>query len=82
MNVVRFSILLPVTMRFAPLLWTLLSSSLLASADILENGQQRLNPWPGQAPNVSLDDSWRNYDADAPEISYKGRWDSKHIGCM
>ncbi|KAK1149146.1 hypothetical protein N8T08_006366 [Aspergillus melleus] len=67
-------------MRFAPLLWSFVSSSLLASATILENGQERLNPWPGQAPNVSLDDSWRNYDAGAPEISYKGRWDSKHIG--
>ncbi|KAA8644409.1 hypothetical protein EYZ11_002789 [Aspergillus tanneri] len=67
-------------MRF-PLLWSLLSASAsLISATILENGQERLNPWPGQASNISLDDSWRNYDADASEISYKGRWDSKKIG--
>ncbi|KAL4907761.1 hypothetical protein BDW74DRAFT_148067 [Aspergillus multicolor] len=51
----------------------------LASATIMENGQPRLDPWPGQLSTIDLDSSWRSYDADAPEISYKGRWDSKHI---
>ncbi|KAL4954700.1 GDSL-like lipase/acylhydrolase domain protein [Aspergillus filifer] len=51
------------------------------TATVLENGQPRLNPYPGQAPllEFGLDDSWNVYDADAEEISYKGRWDDKHI---
>ncbi|KAE8389676.1 SGNH hydrolase-type esterase domain-containing protein [Aspergillus alliaceus] len=61
-------------MWFAPLLS--LTWSLGVTATILENGQERLNPYPGQASKVSIDDSWRRYDTDASEISYKGRWDS------
>lgn len=53
----------------------------LASATILQNGQIREDPYPGQAANITLDETWRNYDAGAPEIAYKGRWDSKHISC-
>ncbi|OOO06664.1 major facilitator superfamily MFS_1 [Aspergillus oryzae] len=49
-----------------------------AAATILENGQERLNPYPGQAEQVSVDDSWKSYGADASEISYKGRWDSTY----
>nr|ABF50860.1 acetylxylan esterase [Aspergillus nidulans] len=55
------------------LLWS------LGSATIMENGQPRADPYPGQCSTIDLDSSWRSYDADAPEISYKGRWDSKHI---
>ncbi|KAL4808046.1 SGNH hydrolase-type esterase domain-containing protein [Aspergillus unguis] len=53
----------------------------LVTATILENGQPRLNPYPGQARllDSGVDDSWKTYDADAEEISYKGRWDDKHI---
>ncbi|KAL3454231.1 SGNH hydrolase-type esterase domain-containing protein [Aspergillus insuetus] len=61
------------------LLTTLLSWSVSVSATILQNGQPRDDPYPGQVSTIDLDSSWRNYDADAPEISYKGRWDSKHI---
>lgn len=69
-------------MWFARLLIsTLLAWSLSVSATILENGQPRADPYPGQVEAISLDSSWRTYDADAPEISYKGRWDSKHISC-
>ncbi|KAJ5805959.1 Esterase SGNH hydrolase-type subgroup [Penicillium pulvis] len=64
-------------MRVAYLGLTLLWS--LASATILQNGQVKEDPYPGQAPVISLDDSWRNYAPDVPEIAYKGRWDSKHI---
>jgi hypothetical protein len=53
--------------------------STFAAATILENGQVRLNLYPGQAPTVELDDTWRVYDPGAKEISYKGRWDSQHI---
>jgi hypothetical protein len=63
------------------LLTTLLSWSVSVSATILQNGQPRDDPYPGQVSTIDLDSSWRNYDADAPEISYKGRWDSKHISC-
>jgi hypothetical protein len=59
----------------AALLWS------LGSATIMENGQPRADPYPGQCSTIDLDSSWRSYDADAPEISYKGRWDSKHISC-
>ncbi|KAL4890162.1 acetylxylan esterase [Aspergillus ambiguus] len=57
-----------------------LLSSVLASATILENGQTRLNPYPGQTPNITVDEAaWRQYGPEAPEISYKGRWDSSHV---
>ncbi|KAL4939214.1 hypothetical protein BDV06DRAFT_214485 [Aspergillus oleicola] len=53
------------------------------TATILENGQPRLNPYPGQAQLLGsgLHDNWNVYDADAEEISYKGRWDDQHISC-
>ncbi|KAL5362409.1 acetylxylan esterase [Aspergillus floccosus] len=55
----------------------------LASATILENGQTRLNPYPGQAPKITIDNqSWRDYSPDdAPEVAYKGRWDTNHVSC-
>lgn len=50
------------------------------SATIYQNTQQRDDPYPGQATVVTLDDgAWNTYPANASEISYKGRWDSKHI---
>lgn len=58
-----------------------LAWSLQVSATILQNGQPREDPWPGQAPEIALDDSWNTYQADAPEISFKGRWDSQHVSC-
>lgn len=59
----------------------LLAWSSQAIATILQNGQRREDPYPGQAPEIALDESWYNYPPDAPEIAYKGRWDSKHISC-
>ncbi|KAJ5234650.1 uncharacterized protein N7469_003818 [Penicillium citrinum] len=61
-------------------LFGLLAFSLSATATILENGQERLDPWPGQAPQIDLDDSWKTYEADEPEVAFKGRWDSQHGG--
>ncbi|KAL4805360.1 SGNH hydrolase-type esterase domain-containing protein [Aspergillus unguis] len=58
-------------------LWSLSVSNV--SATIMQNGQARDDPYPGQLSPIELDSSWRSYDADAPEIAYKGRWDSKHI---
>ncbi|KKK22393.1 hypothetical protein ARAM_002234 [Aspergillus rambellii] len=61
------------------LLTTLFAGSPSVSATILQNGQPRDDPYPGQVPRIHLNDSWRSYGAGAPEIAYKGRWDSKHI---
>lgn len=65
--------------------WALSSIFLYASATILENGQPRLNPYPGQAqllsPVGNFSAEWKTYDADASQISYKGRWDEQHISC-
>ncbi|GFF30142.1 hypothetical protein IFM58399_02489 [Aspergillus lentulus] len=52
-----------------------------ASATILENGQARLNPYPGQTEVITLDKkTWRTYKPGVKEISYKGRWDDKAPG--
>ncbi|KAL4738774.1 SGNH hydrolase-type esterase domain-containing protein [Aspergillus similis] len=53
----------------------------LAAATILENGQPRLHPYPGQAQLLEngVEEGWKTYDANAKEISYKGRWDEQHI---
>ncbi|XRM45749.1 hypothetical protein ABZX51_008823 [Aspergillus tubingensis] len=65
-------------MRFSPIY--VLSWALQASATILQNGQVREDPYPGQAKAISLDNgSWRTYQPDASEIAYKGRWDSKYV---
>ncbi|KAL4913968.1 SGNH hydrolase-type esterase domain-containing protein [Aspergillus aurantiobrunneus] len=61
------------------LLSAIVAGPLSVSATILENGQPRDDPYPGQLSSVDLDSSWRTYDADSPEIAYKGRWDSQHI---
>ena len=52
----------------------------LASATIYQNTQVRDNPYPGQATLITaVTPQWHNYDPNATEISYKGRWDSKYI---
>jgi hypothetical protein len=54
-------------------------------ATILENGQPRLDPYPGQARLLKHgvdEEHWKTYGADAEEISYKGRWDEQHISCQ
>ena len=53
----------------------------LTSAEILQNGQRRENPYPGQATSISVqgNSTWKQYPASASELSYKGRWDSKYI---
>ncbi|KAL3480881.1 SGNH hydrolase-type esterase domain-containing protein [Aspergillus californicus] len=55
-----------------------------ASATILENGQPRIDPYPGQIQLLETginEAEWNTYGPDADEISYKGRWDEKHISC-
>ncbi|KAI1391960.1 SGNH hydrolase-type esterase domain-containing protein [Hypoxylon trugodes] len=50
----------------------------LAVGTILQNGQVRITNYPDTKINISSYD-FRTYDADATELSYKGRWDSKKI---
>jgi len=50
----------------------------LACATILQNGQARIVDYP----NTVIDPSayqFTSYAPNAPELSYKGRWDSKHV---
>ncbi|KAI9044492.1 SGNH/GDSL hydrolase family protein [Aspergillus affinis] len=63
---------------FSTLLFLLIHAFQVSSI-ILENGQPRLDPYPGQALNISLDESWKSYGPEASEIAYKGRWDSKYV---
>ncbi|KAI9373476.1 SGNH hydrolase-type esterase domain-containing protein [Aspergillus egyptiacus] len=50
-------------------------------ATILDNGQPRRDPYPGQAILLEdgVDAGWNTYGPDAEEISYKGRWDDQYI---
>ncbi|KAF9889035.1 hypothetical protein FE257_008012 [Aspergillus nanangensis] len=63
--------------------WALPLFSLYAAATILENGQPRLDPYPGQAqllsPVGNSSAEWKTYQPGSKEISYKGRWDDQHI---
>ncbi|PKY05002.1 GDSL-like Lipase/Acylhydrolase-like protein [Aspergillus campestris IBT 28561] len=61
--------------------WSCLSISVIW-AIILQNGQLRLNAYPGQAPlipHAAGNSLWRHYAPSAPEISYQGRWDNQYI---
>ncbi|KAJ0347968.1 hypothetical protein COL154_010046 [Colletotrichum chrysophilum] len=48
------------------------------TATILENGRPRITDFPDTKVNLA-DGQYETYNADAEEISYKGRWDSKMI---
>ena len=67
-------------MRFHLLLVLLAGLGALSSAAILQNGQLRDDPYPGQAAIVSLltNPAFKVYPPNASEISYKGRWDSRY----
>ncbi|KAL2131612.1 hypothetical protein VTI74DRAFT_4796 [Chaetomium olivicolor] len=60
--------------------WAILGLCLFskASANILQNGQVRVTNFPDTRIDPSAY-SFTTYSADAAEISYKGRWDSKHV---
>lgn len=67
-------------MRFFSSTLSLLAA--VASATILQNGQMRDVVFPDTTiASVASNHSWRIYGPSASEISYKGRWDSKHISC-
>ncbi|TVY84603.1 hypothetical protein LSUE1_G002205 [Lachnellula suecica] len=50
----------------------------LATATILQNGQERITNYPNTLISAS-NYSFSTYPANAPELSYKGRWDSQHV---
>ncbi|KAK0718871.1 SGNH hydrolase-type esterase domain-containing protein [Apiosordaria backusii] len=50
-----------------------------ASAVILQNGQVRETYFPNTRLESFSPSSYRTYPANASEISYKGRWDSKYV---
>lgn len=50
----------------------------LAAGTILQNGQIRITDYPDTQVDPSIY-SLKTYPANAAEISYKGRWDSKYI---
>jgi hypothetical protein len=65
-------------MRLDCILSAILAFACVAFATILENGRPR----PTDYPDTKIDPEaydWKTYQADAHELSYKGRWDSKHI---
>lgn len=49
----------------------------LAAGTILQNGQPRIVDFPNTKIEPS-NSSFATYPANASELSYKGRWDSKH----
>ncbi|KDN62128.1 putative GDSL-like Lipase/Acylhydrolase [Colletotrichum sublineola] len=61
-----------------PSLATVLACVSAATATILENGRPRVTDFPNTKVDLTTGD-YETYGADAPEISYKGRWDSKKI---
>lgn len=48
------------------------------SATILQNGQVRESNYPDTSIDPTTQ-SFKTYPANATEISYKGRWDSKYV---
>lgn len=64
-------------MSFLIVLSLLLS---LVSATILQNGQVRITDYPDTTiASVAGNKYWKTYAPNSPQISYKGRWDSKYI---
>ncbi|KAI8961821.1 SGNH hydrolase-type esterase domain-containing protein [Daldinia sp. FL1419] len=57
---------------------SLLGFCSLAAGTILQNGQVRITDYPDTKIDVSSYD-FKTYDANATELSYKGRWDSKKV---
>ncbi|KAI1343372.1 SGNH hydrolase-type esterase domain-containing protein [Xylariaceae sp. FL0016] len=50
----------------------------VATSTILQNGQVRITDYPDTKIDASTHD-FQTYDANATELSYKGRWDSKKV---
>ncbi|KAF2130937.1 acetylxylan esterase [Dothidotthia symphoricarpi CBS 119687] len=68
-------------MRLVSTLQSFLALATLASSVILQNGQVRETNYPDTkiASIGSNTTGWKTYGPNATELSYKGRWDKKHI---
>ncbi|WQF82882.1 Putative SGNH hydrolase superfamily, CtCE2-like domain-containing protein [Colletotrichum destructivum] len=65
-------------MLVIPSIATVLACVFAVKATILENGRPRVTDFIDTKVDLAAGD-YKTYDADAEEISYKGRWDSKKI---
>jgi hypothetical protein len=65
-------------MRFAKAWALALSLGSVIRGTILQNGQVRETNFPNTKIDATKYD-FKTYDANAPELSYKGRWDSKKV---
>lgn len=65
-------------MLVIPSVATVLACVFAVKATILENGRPRVTDFIDTKVDLAAGD-YKTYDADAEEISYKGRWDSKKI---
>jgi hypothetical protein len=50
----------------------------LVAGTILMNGQEKVTNYPNTKIDLAAS-SFTSYAANASEISYQGRWDSKHV---
>jgi hypothetical protein len=50
----------------------------VAQTTILQNGQVREVSYPNTLSTANLS-AWKTYPPSSKELSYKGRWDSRHI---
>lgn len=69
-------------MRLSAVIYCLSTILPWSSCTILQNGQVRedTNYPDTRIPTVSANGTaWKTYGPNATELSYKGRWDSKHI---
>jgi hypothetical protein len=67
-----------VKMRVLVALSSILSLVSWTTGTIMQNGQARITNFPNTKVELAAG-SYKTYNADAEEISYKGRWDSKKI---
>lgn len=65
-------------MKFSSIVSSVATLASIASATILQNGQVRVTNYPDTKINPN-DYKFATYRAGTPEVSYKGRWDSKQI---
>lgn len=60
--------------------WALaLTLGSMVEGTILQNGQVRETNFPDTRVSDLIAYDFNTYDADAAELSYKGRWDSKKV---
>jgi hypothetical protein len=65
-------------MRISSICGVIAALASAAFATILQNGQPRITDYPDTVIDLSAA-SFTSYPPSAPELSYKGRWDSKYI---